>query len=131
MKLSVATLAAGLLSMGMLLYWCCLAGFRGGAPPPVSMSSTSPTTQYVVMIDAGSSGSRVHVYKYTYREGSVLPEFELPSKTLKLTPGLSSFDKDPAAAGSSLTGLLEFAQSHIPAAHRSATPLYLYAYDGF
>jgi Golgi nucleoside diphosphatase len=42
------------------------------------------------MIDAGSSGSRIHVF--TYHDATPLPEFELPSKTLKLKPGARTLD---------------------------------------
>jgi Golgi nucleoside diphosphatase len=82
--------------------------------------------KYVVMIDAGSSGSRVHVY--SYRDAAPLPEFELPSKTLKLKPGLSSYEHAPAAGGASLLGLLEFARKHVRPADMAQTPVYLYAY---
>lgn len=43
------------------------------------------------MIDAGSSGSRVHVY--TYRDAGPLPVLELPSQTLKLKPGAYFFPR--------------------------------------
>eukprot|EP00455_Lapot_gusevi_P023673 TRINITY_DN2456_c0_g1_i3.p1 TRINITY_DN2456_c0_g1~~TRINITY_DN2456_c0_g1_i3.p1 ORF type:complete len:472 (-),score=60.91 TRINITY_DN2456_c0_g1_i3:211-1626(-) len=80
------------------------------------------------MIDAGSSGSRVHVY--AYRDVRPIPQFELPSKTLKLKPGLSAFEKDPQEAAKSIRGLLEFAQANIPLESWTSTPIYLYATAG-
>ena len=123
MRAHVSTLAAGLFSIGLLLYWCCLSSFSGSSPVEYS-KLRGP--RFIVMIDAGSSGSRVHVY--SYRPAHPLPEFELPSRTLKVKPGLSSFESDPSVAGQSLRGLVEFAQAAIPASLWADTAVYLYAY---
>jgi hypothetical protein len=51
--------------------------------------------EFVLVIDAGSSGSRVHVYKYRWGSQKIFPEVELPDKKFKITPGLSSFAENP------------------------------------
>ena len=86
-------------------------------------------SRYIV-IDAGSSGCRVHVYKLSTTAGQALPTVELPDKKLKKSPGLSTFAKNPGDAGASLAGLLEFAEQHVPADERPKTPIRLAATAG-
>ena len=60
--------------------------------------------QYAVIVDAGSSGSRAHVFEYTT---------PLPIPAIKdifshsSTPGLSSYANNPHAAGASLKPILD------------------------
>ncbi|XP_017620442.2 apyrase 2-like [Gossypium arboreum] len=77
---------------------------------------------YAVIFDAGSSGSRVHVYCFDQNLdlvpiGSDLELFE------QLKPGLSYYAKDPQAAANSLTSLLDKAESVVPLDLRSRTPV--------
>ena len=91
---------------------------------------------YSVVIDAGSSGSRVHIYKLDWTEskqsqGQVMfPNLELPEPKLKTKPGLSSFALHPDAAGESLSDLIAFAVQHVPKSFHSSTPVYLSATAG-
>lgn len=97
-------------------------------------------TAYMVMVDAGSSGSRAHVFNLRWKLAGVhagvleadvkLPDVELPSKKLKIEPGLSSYEHSPSAAGGSLLGLIEFAKTHVPRAHWSSTPFVVAATAG-
>lgn len=85
---------------------------------------------YGIVIDAGSSGSRIHVFRY--KQG-LIPEVDLiglESLSLKRTPGLSSFADSPNLAGSSLKEQLEFAKTKVPAKERSQTRVYLMATAG-
>ena len=84
---------------------------------------------YVVVIDAGSQGSRVHVYTLD------VPAIGMPSvrgeaRVLRVKPGLSAFADDPIAAGASLEPLLEYAASFVPADALASTPALLYATAG-
>ncbi|KAK8983617.1 hypothetical protein V6N11_074020 [Hibiscus sabdariffa] len=77
---------------------------------------------YAVIFDAGSSGSRVHVYCFDHNLdlvpiGSDLELFE------QLKPGLSYYAKDPQAAANSLSSLLDKAESVVPMDLRSKTPV--------
>ena len=84
--------------------------------------------KYVIMIDAGSSGSRIHIYKYT--DTKPLPTFDIKSNTEKVKPGLSSFENNPEDAAKSIKDLLLVAQKHVPTEVWSVTPIYLYATAG-
>lgn len=80
--------------------------------------------QYEVVIDAGSSGSRVHIFKYTFEAGADLPRLQLPDLAFKTTPGLSSYAARTREAGDSLLPLVEFAVAKvIPAPLHSADRL--------
>jgi apyrase len=59
---------------------------------------------YSIIVDAGSTGSKLHVYQYT--TGAALPVVkEILSESVK--PGLSSFTNNPEAAGESLKKILD------------------------
>ena len=53
--------------------------------------------QYAVVFDAGSTGSRVHIFKFEQSKGiGGVPSLKLISDTFEqLKPGLSSFPDDP------------------------------------
>lgn len=87
----------------------------------------SPVNQYVVMIDAGSSGSRVHVYHFNNCQASprlVKEEFKM------LEPGLSSYKTDPEAAAKSLDPLLQLALETVPKDSQKCTPIAVKATAG-
>jgi Golgi nucleoside diphosphatase len=83
---------------------------------------------YGLMIDAGSTGSRMHTFSFT-RD---------PSKNLKLItedffpvkPGLSAFKDDPLKAADSLEPLLARARTVVPKGKRAGTPVFLRATAG-
>ncbi|VVT53003.1 uncharacterized protein SAPINGB_P003355 [Magnusiomyces paraingens] len=92
-----------------------------------SYDGTKPVNQYVIMIDAGSSGSRVHVYKFN----NCLATPRLVSEEFKmLEPGLSSFKDDPEAAAKSLDPLLEVALNTIPKESYGCSPIAVKATAG-
>jgi apyrase len=70
---------------------------------------------YAVMIDAGSSGSRVHVYNYNPPAAAgMYASVRLPEARMKVSPGLSSFAAAHGrGAGDSLVPLLEFAKQQV------------------
>lgn len=88
-----------------------------------------PAHQYALMLDAGSSGSRIHVYRFNYCSG--------PSPTLEkevfeqLKPGLSSVDfTTPRQAADSLNPLLTVALETVPKELWKCTPIALKATAG-
>lgn len=92
-----------------------------------SFDGKTPITQYVIMIDAGSSGSRVHIYEFNNCQSSprlVSEEFKM------LEPGLSSYKDDPIAAARSLDPLLDLALATIPVDYRGCTPIAVKATAG-
>lgn len=83
---------------------------------------------YGLMIDAGSTGSRMHTFEFS-RSG----DGKLTLNTedfLAITPGLSSYKDDPAAAAASLDPLLARSRSIVPKADRARTPVFLRATAG-
>jgi hypothetical protein len=85
--------------------------------------------RYIVVIDAGSSGSRLHLFHYKLDKD--LPDIvEIFSETTK--PGLSSFSSQPNTAGASLKPLFDDAmvvmqKNHIDPA---TVPVNLFATAG-
>ncbi|KAI8061683.1 nucleoside phosphatase GDA1/CD39 [Gongronella butleri] len=79
------------------------------------------------MIDAGSSGSRVHVYRFNFCNKEPKLENEVFEM---LKPGLSSYEDDPEAAAHSLDKLLDIAVKNVPAEYHHCTPLAVKATAG-
>ncbi|HSW93289.1 MAG TPA: hypothetical protein VLJ15_02925 [Gammaproteobacteria bacterium] len=74
-----------------------------------SFSAFADNDHYVIFVDAGSSGSRLHIFQYD-------PARPLSVKDIfsdSVSPGLSSFEQTPAAAGDSLKKLLTEAQTQL------------------
>lgn len=78
------------------------------------------------MIDAGSSGSRVHVYRFKVCNDPVLEDevFHM------LSPGLSSFKEDAEGAAQSLSKLMEIAVQSVPKESQGCTPIAVKATAG-
>lgn len=92
-----------------------------------SVSLTKPVVQYVLMIDAGSTGSRIHVYRFNNCQD--MPELE--EETFEMIKGgLSSFADDPEGAAKSLDPLLEVAMKKVPEKLKGCTPLAVKATAG-
>ncbi|RXW21355.1 hypothetical protein EST38_g4507 [Candolleomyces aberdarensis] len=89
--------------------------------------SSSHLVQYALMIDAGSTGSRIHVYKFNNCKPSPSYEYEV----FKMTqPGLSSYAGKPYDAAKSLDVLLDEAVRVVPKELHSCTPVAVKATAG-
>lgn len=86
-----------------------------------------PLVQYAIMMDAGSTGSRIHVYKFNYCKASPELEFEHFDH---IEPGLSSYGANSNAAAQSLRPLLDKALEIIPSSLHRCTPVQLKATAG-
>ncbi|TLS28412.1 hypothetical protein PpBr36_01574 [Pyricularia pennisetigena] len=97
-----------------------------------SFSKDKPIVQYVLMIDAGSTGSRIHVYKFNNCGAAPELESELFKQTEKREggSGLSAYPDDPEAAAKSLDVLMEAAVKEVPEKLRSCTPVAVKATAG-
>eukprot|EP00658_Telonema_sp_P-2_P028964 TRINITY_DN22092_c0_g1_i1.p1 TRINITY_DN22092_c0_g1~~TRINITY_DN22092_c0_g1_i1.p1 ORF type:complete len:258 (-),score=91.66 TRINITY_DN22092_c0_g1_i1:144-917(-) len=83
---------------------------------------------FAVVFDAGSSGSRVHVFQFIELANG---QHELEQEYFKqLKPGLSSYKTDAVAAADSLTPLLEYAVEKVPSAQHGITPIIVRATAG-
>jgi len=93
---------------------------------------------FAVVIDAGSSGSRVFIYHWPKHDGD--PSHLLKIDQLfdangvpvvkKVEPGLSAFADHPQDAYIYMKPLLDFAASHIPSSKQEDTLLYVLATAG-
>ncbi|KAK4113732.1 nucleoside phosphatase GDA1/CD39 [Canariomyces notabilis] len=99
-----------------------------------SYSKDKPIVQYVLMIDAGSTGSRIHVYKFNNcgaapeLEGEVL--FKMTEKIEGGSSGLSRYKDDPEAAAKSLDPLLDAALGVVPDKLKPCSPIAVKATAG-
>lgn len=88
---------------------------------------SSPLVQYALMIDAGSTGSRIHIYKFHNCGPS--PGYEYETFVQK-QPGLSAYAGRPDEAARSLDSLLDVAMRAVPEALRRCTPVAVKATAG-
>ncbi|CAN6619507.1 guanosine-diphosphatase [Trichomonascus vanleenenianus] len=83
--------------------------------------------RYVLVIDAGSAGSRVHIYEFSHESDNP----ELVSETFDyVIPGLSSYAESPQEAARSLDPLIETAIKAVPEQYHSSTPIAVQATAG-
>jgi len=84
---------------------------------------------HAVVLDAGSTGSRVLAFTFlrSYADNSLKLESQLWHE---VKPGLSSYASDPAEGAASLAPLLDLAALTVPAHSRPHTPLVLKATAG-
>lgn len=109
-----------------------LAGIRylpsGGSASTVGLSSAGGPTRYVVVFDAGSTGSRVHVYSFKVSSSSQLQLLKDDFNQLK--PGLSAYAGKPSEAAASLDPLLDKAKKAVPVGQHASTRCILRATAG-
>lgn len=91
------------------------------------VGGTCNSKDFVVMVDAGSTGSRVHVYEFDTCQS---PPVLLNENFKMLKPGLSSFDTDTVGAAASLDPLLDLALSTVPKEKQACTPISVKATAG-
>lgn len=80
--------------------------------------SSQDGVMFGMLIDAGSTGSRLHLYQWSRREFEHLPPpLSLPVTserwTSRLKPGISHFADDPEAAADALVPLVEYAMKEL------------------
>ncbi|EFQ28041.1 GDA1/CD39 family protein [Colletotrichum graminicola] len=95
-----------------------------------SSSKSKPIVQYVLMIDAGSTGSRIHVYKFNNCGSTPELEHEEFKMTDKSVGGLSKYKDDPEAAAATLDNLMEVAMQTVPDKLKSCSPVAVKATAG-
>lgn len=136
----------GVLTLFVLIYWFLFGGAGANGPGTnVYTATDSPTSkctrphdlskplvQYALMIDAGSTGSRIHVYKFN----NCGPTPELEHEEFKMTEkksggsGLSSYKTDAEGAAKSLDPLMEVALATVPDNYKSCSPVAVKATAG-
>ncbi|KAJ6585612.1 nucleoside phosphatase family-domain-containing protein [Mycena capillaripes] len=92
-------------------------------------SSSARLVQFALMLDAGSTGSRIHVYKFNNCGPLPAYEYEVFKQT-EPGQGLSSFAGRPTEAAASLNVLLDEAMRVVPQSLRKCTPVAVKATAG-
>ncbi|KAF7647827.1 hypothetical protein LDENG_00165930, partial [Lucifuga dentata] len=101
-----------------------------------SMEATDtldPALNYGIVVDCGSSGSRVFVYYWPPHNGNPhtlldirqMKDQDRKPVVKKIKPGISTLAKTPAQASDYLHPLLSFASAHVPKNKHKETPLYI------
>lgn len=111
--------------------------FNGETDSAITTSSPDDWTvisvSYAVVIDCGSSGSRVFVYWWPKHSGNpteLLRITQLQNKlgksvVMKIEPGIAMYAVKPYLISSYLRPLLDYAAEQIPPEKHSETPLYV------
>lgn len=97
-----------------------------------SYSADKPLIQYALMIDAGSTGSRIHVYRFNNCGATPELEDEIFQMTEKKEggSGLSSYGTDAEGAARSLDVLMKVAMDGVPEKLKPCTPIAVKATAG-
>uniref|UniRef100_A0A0M3I958 Nucleoside-diphosphatase mig-23 n=1 Tax=Ascaris lumbricoides TaxID=6252 RepID=A0A0M3I958_ASCLU len=86
---------------------------------------------YTVVIDAGSTGTRMHLFEFSYDLSKNAVPFRVEKETFKeVKPGLSAFALKPEGAADSVSELITAAKATVPRAHWQHTPITLRATAG-
>ncbi|XP_014195802.1 ectonucleoside triphosphate diphosphohydrolase 6 isoform X2 [Haplochromis burtoni] len=84
--------------------------------------------QYGIMFDAGSTGTRIHVFKFQIEDKGAP---KLAQETFRaIKPGLSAYADDPQQCTAGIVELLEVAKSSVPPSYWTSTPVVLKATAG-
>uniref|UniRef100_A0A3Q0R2G3 Ectonucleoside triphosphate diphosphohydrolase 6 n=1 Tax=Amphilophus citrinellus TaxID=61819 RepID=A0A3Q0R2G3_AMPCI len=129
---------------GLFLFLCCLLTYlmfvkhhystsRPEAhrlPPhrrPIS-SDAGRRFQFGIMFDAGSTGTRIHVFKFQMEDKGAPTLAHETFRAIK--PGLSAYADEPQQCAAGIVELLEVAKSSIPPLYWTSTPVVLKATAG-
>ncbi|KAI9529184.1 Ectonucleoside triphosphate diphosphohydrolase 7 [Dissostichus eleginoides] len=93
----------------------------------------NPALNYGVVVDCGSSGSRVFVYYWPPHNGNPhtlldirqMKDRDRKPVVKKIKPGISTLATSPTRASDYLYPLLSFAAAHVPRNKHKETPLYI------
>ncbi|KAH9592848.1 Ectonucleoside triphosphate diphosphohydrolase 5, variant 2 [Schistosoma haematobium] len=95
------------------------------------VATTKTNYVYGVVFDAGSTGSRVHIFKLVHNPLDPFKPFKLlDDKYHHVQPGLSSYAEKPEEAALSLTKLINIAETSLPVDVCRNTPVILRATAG-
>ncbi|KAI9111514.1 hypothetical protein K1719_017204 [Acacia pycnantha] len=110
------------IALAFFIFYAIFSGIR---------SPNSVITKFAIIIDGGSTGTRIHVFKYRLEGGNPVFDFGKDGlASMRVNPGLSSFAREPDGAGQSLVELVDFGKSKIPKESWSDTEIRLMATAG-
>ncbi|NXO72074.1 ENTP5 diphosphohydrolase, partial [Phainopepla nitens] len=103
--------------------------FQDFFPPNVCPINARANTFYGIMFDAGSTGTRIHIYTFVQKSPEKLPEVE-GEIFESVKPGLSAYADQPEKGAESVKTLLDMAIDAVPPHLWKKTPVVLKATAG-
>ncbi|KAJ8341594.1 hypothetical protein SKAU_G00338850 [Synaphobranchus kaupii] len=97
--------------------------------PSVSRPTNPSYTFYGIMFDAGSTGTRIHVYTFIQKDPAELPVLDREMYHA-VKPGLSAYADKPEVGGETIRQLLKLAKKTVPRTEWKKTPVVLKATAG-
>ncbi|NXO15302.1 ENTP4 diphosphohydrolase, partial [Oriolus oriolus] len=93
----------------------------------------NPNLNYGIVVDCGSSGSRIFVYCWPRHTGNPRELLDIQQMrdsnwnpvVMKMKPGISEFAASPDKVSDYISPLLSFAAEHVPRSKHKETPLYI------
>lgn len=101
----------------------------GSVLPTLSRPANASRIFYGVMFDAGSTGTRIHIYTFIQSGRDELPVLD-NEMFHSVKPGLSAFADTPEIAGETVRQLLRVAKKTVPRLEWKRTPVVLRATAG-
>uniref|UniRef100_A0A671YRD8 nucleoside diphosphate phosphatase n=1 Tax=Sparus aurata TaxID=8175 RepID=A0A671YRD8_SPAAU len=101
----------------------------GSILPALSRPANHSRIFYAVMFDAGSTGTRIHVYTFINSDSAGLPVLD-NEMFHSIKPGLSAYADSPEMAGHTVRMLLKVAKKTVPRLEWKRTPVILRATAG-
>ncbi|NXP65885.1 ENTP5 diphosphohydrolase, partial [Chloropsis cyanopogon] len=103
--------------------------FQDFFPPNVCPINAKANTFYGIMFDAGSTGTRIHIYTFVQKSPENLPEVE-GEIFESVKPGLSAYADQPEKGAETVKTLLDMAVDAVPPHLWKKTPVVLKATAG-
>ncbi|XP_062351074.1 nucleoside diphosphate phosphatase ENTPD5 isoform X2 [Cinclus cinclus] len=103
--------------------------FQEFFPPNVCPINAKANTFYGIMFDAGSTGTRIHIYTFVQKSPEKLPEVE-GEIFESVKPGLSAYADQPEKGAETVKTLLDMAIDAVPPHLWKKTPVVLKATAG-
>uniref|UniRef100_UPI0037E727A1 ectonucleoside triphosphate diphosphohydrolase 5-like n=1 Tax=Semicossyphus pulcher TaxID=241346 RepID=UPI0037E727A1 len=101
----------------------------GSILPSLSRPANHSRIFYAVMFDAGSTGTRIHVYTFIQGDSAALPVLD-NEMFHSIKPGLSAYADSPEMAAHTVRMLLKVAKKTVPRLEWKRTPVVLRATAG-
>uniref|UniRef100_A0A665X093 nucleoside diphosphate phosphatase n=1 Tax=Echeneis naucrates TaxID=173247 RepID=A0A665X093_ECHNA len=98
-------------------------------PSPCSIHQASSRVFHGIMFDAGSTGTRIHIYKFIQKDPVELPVLD-NEMYHAVKPGLSAYKDNPEEGGNTIRQLLKIAKKTVPEEEWRRTPVVLKATAG-
>lgn len=99
--------------------------------PDLEKHERSTCRFFAIMLDAGSTGTRVHIFEFSHDIKNFAAPFKLEQEVYsQVTPGLSSYMSNPEKAAESILPLIKKAKATVPKSQWKHTPISLKATAG-